>query len=307
MADNCSVITQHDTQLLFFSETNNRSRFKFKSKLSAVNYRGFMVPQNLESGADFDQVGIEVLASGLYHWKFQSVGFSYCGYLQGQNIGLVDVNQTMYPVRLLVVTLVTILLGAVMVHVYSMTYADRPAVRPKISGPCCPNIDDIPHKTLQDKEAEIELRNRVQSMRPLNLSHCSSEDDSENGEIRTQNEVFERQPISNGITSTTSSNESDSTDDVQKAMVTLQPTPAVKLNRATRTGPRPVMRQLMIKKRRDSDQSSDQVAGLLQSSLVGISGKILSDPAAHRRGLKQLPVKKDAKKSNKRSAKRHLD
>ena len=49
----------------------------------------------------------------------------------------------------------TILLGAVMVHVYSMTYADRPAVRPKISGPCCPNIDDIPHKTLQDKEAEV--------------------------------------------------------------------------------------------------------------------------------------------------------
>ena len=46
------------------------------------------MPQNLESGADFDQVGIEVLASGLYHWKFQSVGFSYCGYLQGQNIGI---------------------------------------------------------------------------------------------------------------------------------------------------------------------------------------------------------------------------
>ena len=28
---------------------------------------------------------------------------------------------------------------------------------------------------------------------------------------------------------------------------------------------------------------------------------------SHKRGLKQLPVKKDAKKSNKRSAKRHLN
>ena len=87
-----------------------------------------------------------MLASGLYHWKFQSIGFSFCGYLMGQNIGmtysnirkisdvplnfgqmlhsfvehrtvigdscyfqvflfisgLVDVNQTMYPLALLV-------------------------------------------------------------------------------------------------------------------------------------------------------------------------------------------------------------
>ena len=46
MADNCSVIPQHDYQLLFFSETNNRSRFKFKSRLSE-NYRGFTVINDL--------------------------------------------------------------------------------------------------------------------------------------------------------------------------------------------------------------------------------------------------------------------
>ena len=54
-----------------------------------------------------------------------------------------------------VITLVTIIVGSIMFHIYALTYADRPAVRPKTSGPFCLDVNHVPYKTIQDKEIEV--------------------------------------------------------------------------------------------------------------------------------------------------------
>ena len=54
-----------------------------------------------------------------------------------------------------VITLVTIIVGSIMFHIYALTYADRPAVRPKTSGPFCLDVDHVPYKTIKDKEIEV--------------------------------------------------------------------------------------------------------------------------------------------------------
>jgi hypothetical protein len=156
--------TQTDSQLLYFYEVNNRTTFSFTSGLHST-YENFESPQSTDSGITFDKVDINTYGSGLYHWKVQSIGWSFCGYLLSQDVGIVDVNSLMYPFRALIIAITTLMLGVSLLHVYIMNYSERPAVRQKISGPHCLDADHIPIKSLEDKENEIALRQKIQTTR----------------------------------------------------------------------------------------------------------------------------------------------